>query len=98
MSQLDLSNDNVATMTDSENISLAPKERAINMVIMKLFTKFCCKVRISNRLDALFGYKLYRRGRTLYSNEIIPYPNKKGEKDSIVTVSSKIKCEKLKKI
>ena len=120
MPQLDLSDDNEATMS-TENSLLAPKERAINMVIIKLFTKFCCNVRISNRLRSLFSSKLYRMGKTLYSlggsqgktktltkwketnwvvnlegDEIIPYPNKKGEKDSLVTVSSKSKCEKLK--
>ena len=32
----------------------------------------------------------------LEGNEIIPYPNKNREKDSIVIVSSKMKCENLK--
>ena len=33
---------------------------------------------------------------SLEGAKINPYPNKKGEKDSIVIVSSKTKCEKLK--
>ena len=32
----------------------------------------------------------------LEGDEIIPYPNKKGEKNSIVIASSKAKCDKLK--
>ena len=120
MPQMDLSDDSEANMS-IENSLLAPKERAINMVITKLFTKFHCNVRISKRLRSLFISKLYRMGKTLHSlggsqgktktldkwretnwvvnlegDEIIPYPNKKGEKDSIVIVSSKTKCKKLK--
>ena len=117
---MDLSDDSEATMS-TENLLLAPKERAIDMVITKLFTKFRCNIKISSRLRSLFISKLYRMGKALHSlsgsqgktktlnkwretnwvvnlegDEIIPYPNKKGEKDSIVIVSSKAKCDKLK--
>ena len=116
MPQMDLSNDSEANMS-IENSLLAHKERAINMVITKLFTKFHCNVEYQN----FFISKLYRMGKKLHSlggsqgktktldkwretnwvvnlegDEVIPYPNKKGEKDSIVIVSSKPKCEKLK--
>ena len=44
---MELSDDSEANMS-IENSLLAPKERAINMVITKLFTKFHCNVEYQN--------------------------------------------------
>ena len=63
---MDLSDDSEATMS-TENLLLAPKERAIDMVITKLFTKFRCNIKISSRLRSLFISKLYRMGKALHS-------------------------------
>ena len=114
---MDLSDDSEANMS-IENSLLAPKERAINMVITKLFTKFHCNVEYQN---FFIYFEVVQNGKKLHSlggsqgktktldkwretnwvvnlegDEIIPYPNKNGEKDSIVIVSSKMKCENLK--
>ena len=60
--QMDLSEDTEATMSTDISM-LAPKEKAINRVITKLFTKFHCNVRISSQLRSLFISKLHRMGK-----------------------------------
>ena len=106
---MDLSSDSKATV---EKSLLPPKQVPINRIITKLFMKHHCDVGITGpfAIGIHFKGKCFLslggggRSRTLKCNwtvtlteqEIVPYVNDNGKKDTTVIISSKRKCEDLK--
>ena len=65
--QIDLSNDNEASVDLPAELSLSSDQLAIERLIVKVLTRYRCDVIITDRLRTLFRSKLCRMGKTLQS-------------------------------